>query len=90
MKIVAGWLMEGSKPSVPKWDGTGRHPILGMTMDQIKHHAKASTVRYTPPADSDEKAAKMTPEQEQAHMEILARERQQRFIEALSESLSHR
>lgn len=88
MKIVTQIEMDGPRPDGPKeWDGRGFHPILGMTMEEIKAAAAHPSQEYLR-ADSEDKIKPLTLEEEARVMEIKAKEMQEAHFEALSASLS--
>lgn len=81
MKIVQSRVMTGDRPATPDWDGTGKHPILNMTMEEIRAHNAAAAGNYTPRANSDSKIKPLTKEEEDKVMEQLAREMPARTTE---------
>lgn len=85
MNIVQGRHYQGDKPEVAAWDGTGFHPILGLTMEQIRN--RNASVPESPSVDSDVKQKAMDPEQEAAHMAAIAAERQQDAMIGIAKSL---
>lgn len=80
-----------ARTNTPEWDGTGKHPILGLTMEEIK--ALNEQVTDTHAADrvpSPEKIPSPKAADERAINTKLAAQIQEAFYENLSNALTTR
>lgn len=90
MKIVTQIQMNGPRPYGPHvWDGISKHPILGLTMEEIKAHAEGTAAHYASLKVKSDLALKM-PDKDQQHAYHLQRaaERTQEWIETVSKTLT--
>ena len=71
------------------WDGTGLHPVIKMTAEEIMNHNTASAHKYADQHAKSEIAAKpMTEEQEAAHQIVRASEIASEAMEAIAKSMN--
>lgn len=87
MKVVNGWQHVGYKPQVD-WDGKGKHPILDMTIEEIRAFNLGVIERHAGrQVDTKEKALLPTSEQTQTLALQEAQYKSERWIAGVAKSL---
>lgn len=73
------------------WDGTGKHPTLGMTKAEILAYNEQVTDKYAGTiADSKDKVPQPSFQEEAKNAAMDAQQKQQLFVDNLADNLSTR